>query len=59
MSTAFRNKGIASTKKECKDDKEKSLSAIKKKYTKQVKSLRRKNRILQKEIKTNQTTSKV
>ena len=52
MSTAFRNKGIASTKKECKDDKEKSLSAIKKKYTKQVKSLRRKNRILQKEIKT-------
>lgn len=41
MSTAFRNKGIAITKKKCIDDNEKIVAAITKEYLKQVKSLQR------------------
>ena len=36
MSTAFTNKGIASTKKKCKDENEKNIAALKKEHQNQV-----------------------
>jgi hypothetical protein len=55
MSAAFRNKGIASTKKECIAEKEK----IKKEHLKQVKQLNRKIRTLLTKNNTKMAKSKV